>query len=234
MARSKHTQPDELLAKRRLRAPYESRGKNDQTSYRLTARALKEFGISLKLPHLSENQETLVRPRIVTKPPRAGFLHPAEKKSILAVLEFFGDSCVYGLRSVRLSQGATTNRDSALLFGRLEVPGTIILYDQPTSPWFINGIFTSAQTKKLQKAGAVFEIAEGGFQTLVHWSKKDLENFMLFDVFMHEVGHHMIQQYKGKRDVRVARTKDHEAFANMFANRCREEYLNQDWSNDIQ
>jgi Zn-dependent peptidase ImmA (M78 family) len=47
---------------------------------------------------------------------------------------------------------------------------------------------------------------------------------MLFDVLMHEVGHHVIQQYKGKRPARVARTKDHEALAERFAARCRELY----------
>jgi hypothetical protein len=40
-------------------------------------------------------------------------------------------------------------------------------------------------------------------------------------VLMHEVGHHLIQQYKGKRRARVARTRDHEAFADGFARRCR-------------
>ena len=46
----------------------------------------------------------------------------------------------------------------------------------------------------------------------------------LFDVLMHEIGHHLIQHYKGKRTVRRARTADHEAFADRFAQRCRLAY----------
>jgi Zn-dependent peptidase ImmA (M78 family) len=48
---------------------------------------------------------------------------------------------------------------------------------------------------------------------------------MLFDVLMHEVGHHLIQHHKGKRQARVARTRDHEAFADAFARRWREVWL---------
>lgn len=31
--------------------------------------------------------------------------------------------------------------------------------------------------------------------------------------------------HKGKRRVRIARTRDHEAFADAFARKCREVYL---------
>jgi hypothetical protein len=48
---------------------------------------------------------------------------------------------------------------------------------------------------------------------------------MLFDGLMHEVGHHLIQQYTGKRGDRVMRTVDHERRADAFAARCREVWL---------
>ena len=67
----------------------------------------------------------------------------------------------------------------------------------------------------------MLEIPEGGAHALVSWPGKTLRDFMLFDVLMHEIGHHLIQQYKGKRRARVARTRDHEAFAAHFARRCR-------------
>jgi hypothetical protein len=35
------------------------------------------------------------------------------------------------------------------------------------------------------------------------------------------LGHHVLQQYKGKRPVRIARTRDHEAAAERFASRQR-------------
>lgn len=56
---------------------------------------------------------------------------------------------------------------------------------------------------------------------MITWPGDSLREFMLFDVLMHEVGHHWLQQYKGKRPARVVRTREHEAFADEFARRCR-------------
>jgi hypothetical protein len=53
---------------------------------------------------------------------------------------------------------------------------------------------------------------------------------MLFDVLLHEIGHHLIQQYRGKRTARVARTRDHEACADRFALQCRLLYHGADGS----
>jgi hypothetical protein len=65
------------------------------------------------------------------------------------------------------------------------------------------------------------ESCDDGGATIVSWPSTTLRAFMLFDVLMHEIGHHLIQHYKGKRPARVARTRDHEAFADAFAQRCR-------------
>jgi RNA-splicing ligase RtcB len=48
-----------------------------------------------------------------------------------------------------------------------------------------------------------------------------LKHFMLEGVLLHELGHHVLQHYKGKRPVRIARTRDHEAAAERFASRQR-------------
>jgi hypothetical protein len=61
-------------------------------------------------------------------------------------------------------------------------------------------------------------------QTTVDWPGDTLRDFVLFDVLMHEIGHHIVQQYTGNRAGRVMRTRDHEAFAERFARRCREEF----------
>ena len=57
------------------------------------------------------------------------------------------------------------------------------------------------------------------------WPGETLKEFMLLDVLLHEIGHHVLQHYKGKQRVRIARTRDHEAFASAFAERCRRRYL---------
>ncbi len=224
MARSKHTRPERIIAADRVRAPREARGKNNRSDMRQIVRVLKEAGIDLEL----QNDPLVgipVLPRITTKRPRQGFTHPAEKADILRVLQFFGEKCFYGLKSIKLIQGSNASSEAGVPMGRLEVPGTIVLYDQPVSPWFINGTLPKAEREKLEQAGASIESASDNLHCLIHWNEGDLKNFMLFEVFMHEIGHHLIQQYKGKRSVRVARTKDHEQFAALFAQRCRESFV---------
>jgi len=224
VSRSNHTRPDHILAAARVRDPFAARGKDDQTSYREIARALKHSGVILDLPELNETDQPTL-PRIVTKKPRRGFSHPAGKHELVSVLQFFGERCFYGLRLIKLVQGDTLLSQGVVCMGRLEVPGTIILFDQPPSPWFINGTIPSLERKRLERAGASIEATGDGVQCLIRWSDTDLQNFMLFEVFMHEIGHHLIQQYKGKRNARVVRTKEHELFADSFAQHCRETYL---------
>jgi len=57
--------------------------------------------------------------------------------------------------------------------------------------------------------------------TLVDWPETTLRRFMLEEVLLHEIGHHVLQQHTGKRPVRIARTRDHEAFAARFAEKQR-------------
>jgi len=52
-----------------------------------------------------------------------------------------------------------------------------------------------------------------------------LRDFMLFDALMHEIAHHRLQQYTGKRTARIARTADHEAYADQFAAQCRAQFM---------
>lgn len=226
MARSKHTRPERIIAADRVRAPRAARGKDNPSDLRQVARVLKEAGINLDLQN-DPPPGAIVLPRITTRRPRQGFLHPAEKVDILRVLHFFGERCFYGLKSIKLIQGSSASSEAKLSMGRLEVPGTIVLYDQPVSTWFINGTLPKTEREKLEQAGASIEPASDNLHCLIHWSEANLRNFMLFEVFMHEIGHHLIQQYKGKRSVRVARTKDHEQFAALFAQRCRESFIAQ-------
>jgi hypothetical protein len=84
------------------------------------------------------------------------------------------------------------------------------------------------ELERLRRAGASFENSSGSLHTTVTWQERQLRDYMLLDVLMHEVGHHLIQHHKGKRREQVARGKDHEAFAELFAQRCRELYLQED------
>jgi hypothetical protein len=224
MSRSKHTRPRHILAASRVRAPYEPRGVYDITSLRRGARRLKEEGIILAVGEKKPGREPYPLPRVVVQRPSAGQYHPASKRDIIEVLRFFGEEHIYGLRRVVLARTSAGPGRGRLIFGRLLVPGMIILYEQPRAPWVLPGSLAKKEWGRLARAGASIEQISRGLQTVVHWPGETLRDFMLFDVLMHEVAHHTLQQYTGKRPVRIARTTDHEAYADKFAVQCRLHY----------
>ena len=108
------------------------------------------------------------------------------------------------------------------------MPGRMLLYAQPTAPWVLMGRLSGRDLERLRRAGALIETLDSAGQTIVTWPGTTLRDFMLFDVLMHEVAHHMIQQYTGKYSARVRRTRDHEAFADYVAVQCRRRYERHD------
>jgi hypothetical protein len=220
MSRSKHTVPPRLRAPRRVRAPQEPRGHGDASAHRALSRAFKELGIEVEPAACTrDGDDPVPLPRVCAARPRPGCHHPATPAEIRRLLRLFGARCIYGLRAIELSRGEEGSAAGALRLGRLFVPGRIVLYDQAPSPWSLNGTLPAHEREKLTRAGAQVEVSTHG--SWVTWPEDTLRDFMLFDVLMHEIGHHLVQQYKGKRLVRVVRTRDHEAFADQFARQCR-------------
>ena len=99
--------------------------------------------------------------------------------------------------------------------------GKILLYEQPESPWRLPGRLKHADVYRLERSGAIITAQSGLRMTLVEWPDNSLKRFMLEEVLLHELGHHILQHHKGKRPARIARTKDHEASAERFAIRQR-------------
>ncbi len=164
-------------------------------------------------------------PRIKAQRPRKGYHHPATPSDIKEMLTYFGELSYYGVREIQLAQSDHHGSSQKLSIAKLIVPGKIILYEQPQSPWLLAGALCGEETEILETAGAVMESSADGLRGRILWSPVNLRNFMLFEGLMHEVGHHIIQQFKGKRTVQVLRLKDHELLAHHFARRCRLEYL---------
>lgn len=167
-------------------------------------------------------------PRLHSRRPRPGHIYAASSADIRRLLSFFGAQCCYGLRSIELARGDAVAPGAPLRLGRLLVPGRIILYDHQPSPWLLPGLLLAHQQERLRRSGALIETTGQGRHIIVTWPGSTLRDFILFDVLMHEVGHHMIQQYTGKYRARVMRTRDHEAAADRFAARCRRLYRYQD------
>jgi hypothetical protein len=223
MGRSVHTRPKRILAAARLRAPYERRGAAGVTRAYRKLRLAKEAGMPETGAERTAVEAPCFRlPRISVAQSADGWHYPIDPADIARLLRFFGPEVIYGLRSISLSPSpAPTKR---LRFGSLIVPGEIRLFAQPPPPWLLHGSIPSEEIRRLTRAGAVVNTLGGGLQTVVKWPGDTLRDFFLFDVLMHEVGHHIVQQYTGKRRARVRRTSDHEVFADRFARRCRQEY----------
>lgn len=223
LSRSKHTRPAHIIAAERVRTP---RGKRDEQNVaaRQMVRILKEFGIELCEPANRSTTETgpTIFPRITVQRTHKGYLHPADKRDITRLLEQFGELAWYGVREICLVQNSELQSDK-FKFGALSVPGKILLYEQPEPPWICSGLPNNSDL--LNAAGAVITTSTDGSRSMIDWTLDDLRDFMLFDVLMHEIGHHLVQQFTGKRQAQVLRSKDHESVAANFARRCREQYV---------
>ena len=222
MSRSKHTDPLPIRARRRLVSPWERRSAGDLSQRQKTGRTLKESGVNAR-PILKAVEGRPVRPRIILQPPRSGFFHPAGPSDVLTILEFIGPEAVYGLQSIEFLRATETRRLYSL--GQLEIPGRIIVYEQALTPWHISGIIGEEDVRKFRRSGADVEYRESPKATIINWPEDSLREFILLDVFVHEVGHHILQHNKGKRLQRIARTRDHELYAAELVEKCRKDWV---------
>jgi len=219
MSRSKHTDPRLIRATRRVQAPLEPRSAGNLSRRRELGRLFKVLGA---IPRQSDNAKPRnLHLRIIRRQPNSGFHHPVGKNELLGFLNSLGSLAIYGVRIIELARSPAPTNLSSMVFGRYEVPGKILLYEQPESPWRLPGILKHADMDRLERSGAIINAQPGLRMTLVEWPDNSLKRFMLEEVLLHELGHHILQHHKGKRPARIARTKDHEASAERFAIRQR-------------
>src|SRR5215467_2236942 len=218
VSRSRHTDPRAIRAARRIAEPRGPRGEDDPSLRRRQAQRIKE-GAGAPDPVIGRTPSGPARPRVIEHGARPGFHHPVSRNDVLAILEPIAPEAIYGLRSIALGRGP--QRRGLSSFGRLCVPGQILLYDLPVPPWHLSGMIAAHDAALLAKAGAVVTVHGDVGVTVVDWPGDTLRQFVLFEVLLHEIGHHILQHHKGKPRARVARTRDHEAFADRFAAKCR-------------
>jgi hypothetical protein len=106
----------------------------------------------------------------------------------------------YGLKDIFDVAGVRTTAQSRLLADNIAVED-------------------SACAARLEAAGA--RVDEGFGRHTVHWPDGALGAFFLFDVLLHELGHHRVQHASGRLQARVMRTRDHERAAALWAGRWR-------------
>lgn len=227
-----------------MRAPQASRRAGDRSTARRVGKLLKELGIPDSAPPTARSDNSkdettqgawasVLFPRITVQRARKGYQHAAGKKDIEAMLKFFGERTFYGIKEIRLSQLPQSGRRDGRLFARLYVPGKIVVYEQALSPWHVTGKLSPEDRCALERAGAEVQISDDGLRAMVYWDNESLRDFMLFDVLMHEIGHHLIQHFRGKRSAQVMRSRDHEQAASLFAIKCRALYVSSQGSSRL-
>ena len=220
MSRSKHTDPLAIRAKRRVQSPRDGRGVGDLSHRQRLGRLFKEMGVAPMSGDTGARLDQL-QPRITIHRPRPGFLHPAKRSDVFRVLEFVGPEAIYGVQRIEFSRATDGDGPAHVMMGRFEAPGMITLYEQPIPPWRLTGALAKCDAILFQRAGATVEFREENAATTISWPGDTLRDFMLFEVLLHEIGHHILQHNKGKRTKQIVRTGDHEAFAGRFAQEHR-------------
>jgi hypothetical protein len=146
-------------------------------------------------------------------------LHAANRRDVLRFLRLLDPDLLYGVRTIALVQGPEEAGLSGMVFARFVSTGRIELFEQPVPPWFLRGRLPPAEVRRLVDAGATVRADDALGTTRIDWSLATLRKFFLRDVLLHELGHHRLQHEKGKRPARIARTRDHEAYAARIARR---------------
>src|SRR5258708_26813301 len=138
MSRSKHTDPRLIRATRRIQGAFEPRSAGDLSRRRKLGRMLKELEA---IPRQKDNAKPgNLHLRIITRQPNSGFHHPVGKTEVLGFLKSLGSLAIYGLRIMELARSPAPTDATSMVFGRYEVPGKILLYEQPESLWRLPGI----------------------------------------------------------------------------------------------
>ena len=211
MARSVHTDPIDIRAARRLAAPHASRSYADSRRMHRRAGRATWHGTSLDDPwRTSARPKT--RLRIIQHAPGSGHTHPAMHAEVRRLLDQLPPRYRYKLRAIEL-RPAPSRPQGALPLGRLLLPGRILLYAQPRSPWLLAGLLADDERARLRRAGALLSVDRRSCLTVVEWPGRSLCDFMLLDVLLHELAHHALQVRRARSITPAARMRDHEAVA---------------------
>jgi hypothetical protein len=160
-----------------------------------------------------------LRIRVTEAAARPGWLHGASRRDVLRFLRQLEPDLLYGVREIALVRAPAEAGRGALLFGRFMAAGRIELFEQPVPPWFVRGLLPTAEVRRLLHAGASVRADRALGTTSIDWQPAALRRFFLYEVLLHELGHHRLQHEKGKRPARIARTRDHEAYATRITRR---------------
>lgn len=203
MSRSLHTQKLSRRAARRLANPYATRLEG---AARLSGRR----------PVRTCDAGAVQGPRIEVSRPVAGAVQPVTVTLLREWLAALGPASCYGLKAIRL-RAETAVAATGIVFAEYALPGEIVLFAVPESPWRLPFVVSSGDAVLFRSFGARVDSRAHG--SLVTWPDGGLAAFYRWEVLSHELGHHALQQRKRRRNP-VARRADHGSAARLFAVRA--------------
>jgi len=218
MARSVHTDPIDIRAARRLAAPDAPRGFGDSRNWHRQGRRATWHGASLHSPRQAPIRPA-TRLRIIRHAPGSDHTHPVGRAEVRRLLNQLPPRYRYKLHAIELRPAPSRRPHGALPLGRLLLPGRIVLYAQPRSPWLLAGLLADDERARLTHAGALVSVDRRSCLTVVEWPGHSLRDFMLLDVLLHELAHHALQVRCARSTTPAARTRDHEAVAEVLGRR---------------
>jgi hypothetical protein len=151
--------------------------------------------------------------------PGKGHLHPVGPAEIRLYMMQLPPRYRYKLHTIELRPAPPRSPHSALPLGGVLLPGRVILYSQPRSPWLLGGILADAEQAILRRAGAQVSVDYRSCLSVVTWPAQCLRNFVLYDVLPHELAHHLLQVRHARSLATATRAADHEAVATGLGRR---------------
>ena len=135
----------------------------------------------------------IIFPRIVTRRPKTGDIHPLDKRAIAVAYKRLPLEYFYGLKEIVLMP---RNGEVGQPFGKYSPHSKqIVLYSVPASNWVLESAPKSyLDHLKNNHASVSLE----GCKAIIEWETPFLFIFFL-NVLFHELGHHYIYQYKCKQ-----------------------------------
>ena len=135
-----------------------------------------------------------VFPRIIVRKPKLGDCHPLDRRMIAAAFEKLPLEYFYGLKQIELR---ARQGDIGKPFGKYSYHSkTITLYSVPGKLWRIKDI-SEGWIEALQRYHAEIHGCEGG--NVIEWGDSVSLSMFCLSTLFHELGHHYLHQYKGKK-----------------------------------
>jgi len=161
-------------------------------------------------------------PRIVTRKPRTGDIHPLTRATISNYLLMVPPAYFYGLKAVELRP----RKDAVGCPYGLYSPDEkrIWLYSCPSREWRFSKEIWSRHKELLARGAQIVTSDDGSNDVVVEWNDPFDIELQFVNVLLHELGHHYVNQYKSSRGTPATHSRN-EAVADVHVTKLWQQIL---------